>query len=263
MQNTDPAKELVDTLRLLSGADGRRGDDFLAFHFQQNPWSPEFFQILFEITKRIDLVRTIIKSLETDKETISLAIQRINSIQSAFSRESLNNPWQHVGYVALSDSNITPIQMLSAKIREQHRIPVLSIEEKNEILEMVAELEGWLNEHQIYEADFIRLAILEGIQVFRLRLVNLNWFGWHSTIESLRQLVSAYLIMSGMKPDPNINPIFEVMLQKTQKIFSEIFKKLKLIKEATETYDFYLKWYGAFYLTKNGVQSAQHLLTNN
>ena len=89
-------------------------------------------------------------------------------------------------------AHINPIKTLSYQIRQKVSYPKLDEDDRKELLAVVSELIEWLKEHQLKEQDFIRQAIVEGLEQFRFRLERFEWLGWGYTLGSLRDVVAAY-----------------------------------------------------------------------
>ena len=259
---TDPAKELAELCEKLSTNSGKRGDDHIAAMLGVEPWSREFYQIIFQIIERIDLISGILGKLEIDDDLKNDAGQNLRRIKSAFNRESLHSSWDARGRACLGRENTGPIKMLSVPVRAVVSYPKLSQAEIDDVLEQVEKLLVWLRDQQLKEHDFVRQSIIEGLEHFEFRLSRINWLGWGYTVEALREVVSAYLILQGMVPQVGNNPVEEVILKKLGGLLKNIYSYAKATKEGFEAADFFLRMYGAYSISTQATQDIAGLIAS-
>ena len=240
---TDPARELVDLCLSLSKSTNKRGDKFLSESFGVDAWSPEFFQIIFAISQRIEYVRSLVLTLNMDEDIKEDAIRHLSTIRQAFSPNGLNNQWDHAVKSFIDPVNVQPIKMLSSEIRKICPYPKLDDAERTELLEQVGELRSWLENFQLKEQDFIRAALLEGIKEFEFRLARLQWLGVGYTLQSLREVIAAYMALERGAPDLSAAPDADAILRKVKSITLKLFEKLNFAKDVVDTGDFVLKAY--------------------
>jgi len=205
---TDPARDLAEVCDRLSGSVHQTGDAYLAKHFAVQPWSREFFKIISSIIDQIELVRVLISQLDLDNDIMLDAIQHVDKIRLAFARDSLFNTWNNhnSGAFCLARENVQPIKMLSSQIRKKISYPKLSDDEVAKVLNDLSELKSWLKSHELEEKDFIREAILHGIEEFEFRLLHLGWVGWGYALESLKEVIGAYLALERGFEAPDAYP---------------------------------------------------------
>lgn len=249
---TDPARELVDLCTKLYSGVGTRGDTFLAEVFGVPAWSKEFYQIVFSIIERADYLVAIVNELPLDDDFKREAAAHVDAIKQAFGPSGLMNAWNQFGTRALAAENVQPIKMLAAMVRQKVSYPKLSTEEVTELLAEVDELLDWLMGHQTKEQDFIRQAILEGLHQFRFRLERVGWVGWGYTLDSLREVIGAYMALERGLPTKGADPVAEAILLKVGVLVKDFYEKTKFFKEAVETGDFMLRAYGAVSLLRQG-----------
>lgn len=261
-KNTDPARELVTICEKLQNATNKRGDAFVARQMTVNPWSIEFFSILFCISERVEFLATIIGELDLDDDYKEQAIQHVRSIQSAFDGDSMSTSWNGTGAMRLGVNHVQPLKMLSPLVRQKVCYPELSPEERDELLELVRELRGWLEMQQLPEQDFIRQAIIEGLKQLIFRLERLEWVGWGYTLDSLREVISAYFALSHGLPEQDVAPVAHAMLKKLTVFVKAFYEKANLTKGVYETGDFMLKAYGAIALLGHQPTNIAGLLTS-
>ena len=230
---TDPARELADICVKLHCHPDKRGDQHLADVFDVQPWSAEFFQIIFCIVERADFLIDLIGELDLDQDYKTEAVNHINLVKEAFSRDALAGPWKNAGYQHIAPANVQPIKMLSLAVRQLVQYPKLSDEEAHAILAEVNELTDWLDQHQTKENDFIRQALLDGLKQFRFRLERVGWLGWGYTLDSLREVIGAYLALERGMPEPGIDPVAEAALKKVSALVTGFYKKTKKIGRAS------------------------------
>ncbi len=259
---TDPARELVELCVALRESTQERGDKFLARRLGVNPWSAEFYQTVFTITRRIDDLAEIVNGLEMDDDFRKDAIGHLNTIRFAFSENGMVNQWQHSSDNFISPASVDPIKMLSMQVRKVSQYPKLSDNEAKDLVASVDDLSTWLNEHQLKEQDFIRQALIDGLDQFKFRLERIGWVGWGYTLQSLRDVISAYIALEHGTLDLNGAPDADATLRKTKALVLKVFEKIGAAKEFAETGDFMLRAYGATMLMLQGGQTISGLLTH-
>jgi len=261
---TDPAREIADLCTKLMTSDGNRqqqGSTVLAAAFNVEEWSSEFYQVIFAVSRNADKLIEIIQNLNLDPDTQSELVGDVEQIQQAFSRNGLVNQWQHTLNHYLTPSHVKPIKALSMQVRGLYAFPKLNADELDELLGEVDELLSWLNEHQLKDQDFIRQAIIEGLEHFRFRAERVGWVGWGYALQSLREVIGAYLALERGLPETGREPAAEAVLKKTAALVQAVYSKVDFAKSVMETGDFVLKAYGAFTLASQGPQGIKALLT--
>ena len=253
---TDPARELADVCANLAPQSEERGDNYLAKHFGVPAWSREFYQILFCITDRADFLISVVADLDLDDDFKADAVSHIAGVKEAFSINGMSNAWKNFGAPRVGSQNAQPIKMLSALVRQKIAYPKLSDEELDELVAEVDTLAGWLTDHQIKEQDFIRQAILDGLSHFRFRLARLRWVGWGYTLESLRDVIGAYMALERGIQEASVDPVAKALLKKVGAFVKEFYEKTKFARDVTETGDFMLRAYGAVSLIAHGSHIA-------
>lgn len=198
---TDPARELADVCeRLVSPGASQSGAALLAERFGVEEWSTEFYQMIFHIRGRIDHLTEIVAVLDIAPELREQAIGHAKQVQKAFSPEGLDNPWSHASTRFISPEHVGPLKFLLLAVGGSVSYPKLGEDERNEISGMVAELLAWLGEHQIKEHDFIRQNLIEGLAQFQFRFDRFQWLGWGYALQSLREVIGAYMMLKGSPP---------------------------------------------------------------
>lgn len=244
---TDPAKDYAALCEKIAPPNNIAGDEHLAGIFRVKPWSSEFYQIIFCIAQRAEHLAELIDQLDVDKDILSEAKTHVLRTKNAFNKASLSNAWQPNGGgpAHLTRENIQAIKMISPLVRRIAPLPKLDDSEISEVLTHVDELEGWLRNHQIKEQDFIRQAILDGLGEFKFRLERLRWVGWGYTLDSLKEVIGAYMALERTIV-PNKNPDAEAVLKKIRSFFEKFYAQAQFAKELADTGDFVLRLYGAF-----------------
>lgn len=120
----------------------------------------------------------------------------------------------------------------------------LTDQEITDIVIDIDQLLEWMHAHQLREQDFFRAAIIDGLILLRFRLVRLRWLGWSYTLVGLRDVIQAYLALSGSIVDQNQRPDGGAVLLKLSSFVSRIWKVARFAKEATETSTFMVEAYG-------------------
>lgn len=239
---TDPALELADLCDRLAVHSTDRGDIFLAAQFNVEPWTPEFFQIALSVVNRTVALKQLLVELRIKGAVAAGAQAHLSQIQKAFDLGSMSNQWAGGGYRYVTPQHSSPIRMLSAAIPEQYSYPKLSEDEANEVRQLVGRLLSWLRRLQLSERDFIRESLVEGLEQFQFRLDHLSWFGWGYSIQSLRDVILAYLTLE-RGTVPQDNPDAAAVLKRLSVLFRRVYKIATHGREATETYDWVIGCY--------------------
>jgi|JI10StandDraft_1071094.scaffolds.fasta_scaffold375151_2 hypothetical protein len=262
-KKTDPAAELAQLLDSLSGHSDVIGSQWLATKFGVEEWSLDFYQIIFSIIQRIEGIRGMLASLEGFEHLRSDIEGHLDALKLAFTTTGLQVAWVSYGANHVNRSNIQPLKMCSAFLRAHISYPDLSIEERDQVIYTVNDLLKWLLEHQLEENDFIRQAIIEGLEQFLFRIERLEWLGWGYSLESLKSVVMAYIALergfSGEATTPNTG----AALKKVGAGLKAVFEVVGVSKDIVERADFALKAYGVICLTLQGASIISGLLTNS
>lgn len=259
---TDPARELVEMLEMLQAPDSSStGAEYLANKFGVKAWSQDFHKIIAAIMDRLAQLSEIVSDLTLDDDFRSEMLAHINDIAVAFGPGAFQNAWRSYGIDRLSRQNLQPLKGLSGQVRQKIAYRKLSDGEIDELLTSVAELISWLKEHQIVEQDFIRQALIEGLEGLQFRLKRLKWVGWGYALEGLRDVIAAYMLLERQELKVNENPDAEAALRKVGALIKDVYGKLQTVKTVAETGDWILKAYGAATLVLQGTATIKGLLT--
>lgn len=258
---TDPARELSDLIRSLNLHPNKRFDEELAQIFGVEAWSSDFYQIIFTISFRIDELLTLIDSLPLDDDHKAETKEGLRTIQRAFGPNGLQNAFQYSQQNFLSPTQVQPLSTLSGLVRPIRPYSKLDDAEQAELLTMVDELIGWLEEHQLSEQDFIRQALIEGLKQLQFRLKRIKWLGWGYTLQGLRDVITAYFALERGLPQDGSNPPAQAMIKFVADFVRSFFEKAGFAKETIETGDFMLKAYGTVQLLIAGQTTIAGLLT--
>lgn len=239
---TDPALELAELCDRLAVSSNERGDLFLAKAFNVDPWSAEFFQIAQSIVNRTEAVEQLLVSINTKKAVVDGAKVHLARIRQAFDLSSLSSHWSQIGLAHVRSEHSSPIRMLSGAIPDAYGYPKLTTDEANDVIELVDQLLKWLRDAQLSEKDFIRESLIEGLEQFRFRMEHLQWFGWGYSIQSLRDVITAYLILErGL--NPKANPDVAAAAKKLCAALKKIFGYASTAKDVGDTGDWLLSCY--------------------
>lgn len=247
-KTTDPAAELAQLLDSLKGNANVRGGQYLAGNFSVEEESFEFYQIVFSIIQRIEGLRQLIEKLDGFEHLRSDMENHLQAIKGGFTSNSLQNPWDRWGNGHVNPTNIQPIKMASAFIRTQVSYPELSETERAEVVAIANEVLEWLRSHQIEDNDFIRQAIIDGLEAFVFRMERLKWLGWGYSVESLRSVVTAYFALERGFVDEAATPNTGAAVKKLSAGLRKIFEKVGVAKDIIDRADFMLKAYGTLML---------------
>lgn len=210
---------------------------------------------------RLAKLKVIIGDLTLDDDIRAEMVTHLTDISLAFGPSGFQNAWSSFSADKLSAKNVQPLKVLSGQVRQKIAYRKLAAEETNELIATVSELREWLEQHQLAEQDFIRQALIEGLENLTFRLSKLQWLGWGYTCDSLREVIAAYMLLERQGSNPINNPDAEAVLKKTASVIKQVYDKLQVVKTAAETGDWLLKAYGAATLVMQGTATVQGLLT--
>lgn len=254
---TDPAEELATVCKVLGQSSKLSGADWLARNFDTQPYSEGFYKVLFSIIDRAHGLKKIVSSLDETAHLSEQADRHLDGILNAFRPNHLGGTWSSGGASSLSDANVAPVMMLSASVRPHIRYPKLSDDERDEILKITEDLLSFLREHQLEKHDFIRQALIDGLEQFAFRLNRLKWLGWGYSLEALKDVIGAYLALERGFDAESDGQMIDATLRKVAGALKSIYSRAGTTKQAVETADFFLRAYGtaAIYInsTSGGV----------
>lgn len=259
---TDPARELSDLIRGLNLSANKPFDSELARNLGVDPWSSDFYQIVFTISARIDELIALTDELPLDEDHRVETKDNLRVIREAFGPNGLRNASSHARDHYLSSTQVGPLTALSGLVRSVRLYPKLDDDEQAELLAMIDELIIWLFEHQLSEQDFIRQALLDGLHQLRFRLERIKWLGWGYTLQGLRDVIAAYFALERGFPQNGSNPPAQAMLKLVGEFTQNFLKKAGFAKETIELGDFMLKAYGTVQLLLAGQTTVVGLLTH-
>lgn len=248
---TDPAHEFATLCTLIRPPSPKSGVEHLANIFKVEQHSHEFYEIIFSIIDRAWSLKSMLTQIDNAAHVAPIFERHIDNTLNAFRLTHLPGEWRSHGAPFLEDQNVSPIFALSAIIRPVISYPSLSDEERASLSEEVGTLIGWLEGHQIGEMDFIRQALIDGLHQFQFRLDRLNWLGWGYTLQSLRDVIGAYMALErGI--DGNVeNTTIEAMKLKVWEGIQKIYSSVGVAKDVYERGDFILRAYGAASIVAN------------
>lgn len=260
---TDPARELVELCEALYPLQGRHllGEDHCAKIFEVEVWSKQFYQIIFTVSERIELVASLIGELEIDLDYRDEIVAHVRDILSAFKGGALRDHWEAEGQACVGPKNVQPLKAVSGLVRTKVSYKKLSDDEVRDTLNQVGHLLQWLRDHQLSERDFLRQALIDGLDQFVFRLEKVKWLGWGYALESLREVISAYVMLERSGVTPEINPDAAVMLKFVRDTLRSIHERVQVAKGAYESGEFLLKLYGAGALWNQAKPVVTGLLT--
>ena len=261
MALTDPAKELAQTLALLAAQPNQPVAAKIAAESNVEPWTPDFFRILFEITNRIDLVVQKISELPMDDDTRADALSSIRDIRAVFNDPSILGQQNAQIRGRITGSNATVLKMLSMMIREKVSYPLLTEEQRDEILRETNDLREWLSDIQSEEKDFVRQALIEGLDSFIFRLERLEWLGHGYILDGLKEVIHAYLSVQGARvSDEGGAELQDAILARSKGAITRVLQVFDLAKENVDRADWALRAYGAVSALADGSTTVTALI---
>jgi len=259
---TDPARELADLCQsLYANQNAHKGADYLSDKFDVQPWSRDFYLVIFAILDRMKMVEALIDELGLDEDHKDEAVNHIRALAQAFDSGSMMRSWYDNGSTHLAPVNVQPLKMLSGMVRQRISYPKLAAEDVTLSLGEVDTLLEWLYEHQLAEHDFIRQALIEGLEQFSFRLGKLQWLGYGYTVASLREVISAYMALERSVTDLQARPDADAMMKKTAGVIRSVYERITIAKGAVETGDFMLKAYSTVALAVTAYPGIAGLLS--
>ena len=261
MALTDPAKELAETLARLASEPSTQVTQKISIDAKVKAWSPGFFRILFEILNRINLVESKVSDLPLDEDVKQDAMESIAVIRSVFSDPNVLSQTTTQIRPRITGSNATVLKMLSMMIREKVSYPLLDNEQREEVLKEVSALREWLAEVQSDEKDFIRAALIEGLDNFSFRMERLAWFGHGYALDGLKEVIRAYLSLQGAQAiDPSGSELQDAILAKGKATILRVLQTFDLAKDNADRADWALRAYGAVSALADGSSTVTGLL---
>lgn len=251
--------ELASLCDSLAYGNDVTGYDHLAQKFNVDPWSLDFYQIIFCIVERANLIKDLINKMPESSHVADDIKIHIDDLLVGFQPRSMNSSWNSIGSKHINAKNIQPIKMLSAFMRTKYSYPELDSEEISEVLDLVEELIDWLKKHQLSENDFIRESLISGLSSFHFRLDRLSWLGWAYTVASLRDVIGAYLALE--RGIPNSDPQAAAIIRKVGAGIKRIYEYVGVANDITDRADFLLKAYGLASLSIDTHSEVVKLLT--
>lgn len=262
MAFTDPAKELAETLALIASDPNESVVSRITMRAGVSSWSPEFFRILFEIMNRLELVGRHVRELPLDEDVRWDALESVEAIKKVFSDPHILN--QNCANIrpVITGANATVLKMLSAQIRERVSYPLLSEDDREEVLKEITELRGWLAELQSDHQDFIRQALIEGLDGLIFRMERLQWFGHGYALDGLKEVLQAYLSLQGAQlGTQDGDELQRAILAKARGTLIRVLSIFDLAKDHSDRADWALRAYGAVSAIADGSGTIAGLLT--
>lgn len=238
---TDPARELAELCTRLQAQSQEKGESFLANAFGVEVWSREFYQIVFTISERCAHLQDIVSTLDIDADYKDELIRHVERIRSAFAATSMRSTWTGHGMERIGPIHVGPLKAISGSVRQIVSYPKLSDDEIAELEDQVSALIDWLEGRELSQADFARQAMIEGLTHFRFRLQRLQWLGWGYTLDSLQDVLTAYMLLERAQENPKPDPKSAAVLKRVGTVVKGIYEKVHATKNVAETADWVLK----------------------
>jgi hypothetical protein len=118
----------------------------------------------------------------------------------------------------------------------------------------VDQLLEWLRGYQLEDQDFIRQIIIDGLEAFRVRLKHLGWLGWGYTVQSLQEVLTAYMVIE--RQQPFASPSMEALYKKTTAFLKKTAQTITSAKAVVEATRFSLEFYAVLAATQHGAPAA-------
>ena len=147
----------------------------------------------------------------------------------------MSSPWTSIGFPSVAATNVQPLKGVVAQVRACVSYKRLTPAEIDEVRAEISTLREWLAEHQLVENDFIRQLLIEGADRFAFRLERLQWLGWGYTIDGLKSIVTAYMLLDREDLSAAKDPAASAMLVKVGAAVVRVYEKMGAVKTGTET----------------------------
>lgn len=245
---TDPAREVLDLCKhlVVHASSSEPVHRSLARALGVREWSSDLFLVIDIINARIDELRKAIEGLSLEADLLAEADKEIKAIAAVFTHEYMNNNnMVSAKNSNFAESSLKTLRLLAPQIRTIISYPYIGEGEREEISADIRTLVEWLSNHQLRENDFIRAALIDGLNQALFRLEKMHFFGWAYTAASLKPVITAYMALERMNPNKANNPDVEIVLKKVRALCLSLYERMKLGKEAAEVGDFVLRLYGA------------------
>ena len=235
-ERSNLAIDLAELCQRLAHPSELSGGVFLAGHFEVEPYSPAFFEILAVITAATCQLESALVASELHPSAVPITKAHLQAVRAAFNSAGLAGNWSNHGAPSLAASHSDPILTLSGALAlMDYNKP--SSEEVASIIADANELLGWLEEHEIEESDFIRLCIIDGLKRFIFRMEKIGWLGWPHAVECLQEIIGAYLaIERGF--DPELHPKTGALMRKVLVKLRQSFELVTGTREAADNVTF-------------------------
>lgn len=238
-----------------------RGDAYLAKKFGTTAWSPDFYKLLSGIILQSVKLNTLFERTDLSNDLKRRAIKHNNNTIRAFSASALTSKWatSGMGMKALSKENTTAIAFCADHVGKISSYKKLKDDEIASLMANIGDLTTWLAEHEKFEADFIRQALIEGLSELEFRLKYVEWLGWSYASESLREVVSAYMALDrGIPPDAR-DPQLEALFLKMNGFLSRTWDVLGTTRDGFDRIDVAVRIYALAHMVSD-VQTISGLL---
>ena len=197
---TDPARELGEISKRLTGGGDAKGAKYLATAFEVEPWSTDFFKIVACILERTDLVEMIVRQSNMDDDHKENAVEELDGFRTAFAGTSLSGSWNTGGHgLTLMQRHGRAIQFLSPIVRQVISYPQLTESEAEELITLI---DRYLDEVALAdeEPEFIRRAITDGLRQFQFQLRHMGWMGAGYALAAFREVMLIYEFVHRQHP---------------------------------------------------------------
>jgi len=218
------------------------------------PHSTTFHEIIHTIHARADLLTSIFDRLPVDDADRTELQRDLAQIKSSFSGNIYRMKWQQLCDGHLKAEYVRGVAAVSPLVKTVCQYPKLSNDEVNDLLSSVDQLLEWLRGYQLEDQDFIRQIIIDGLEAFRVRLKHLGWLGWGYTVQSLQEVLTAYMVIE--RQQPFASPSMEARYKKTTAFLKKTAQTITSAKAVVEATRFSLEFYAVLAATQHGAPAA-------
>jgi hypothetical protein len=219
-------------------------DAVLANVFNVEPWSSEFFEIVFIVTDKIELLIKILSSEYYEKKLNALSrpkyINNLNLIKSMFDKNGIYSNWNSIIVNILTENTIDSVLAVSDSLNDSDKIFKLTHSEIFSLISMSDKIKSQLLKMENSKNKFFVDSIMVGLEKFLFRLDRIGYLGIVSTLESFSELLKQIIILENICTNSSENLIFDRnVIEKISTTFKGMAQLLIKGKEVGETVIFY------------------------
>lgn len=235
---TDPAKDYAELLLRLQGLPrGRPGFVTLAEAFNVEAGSSTYYWIISKILFRGDLLKDVYQEFpDIDGDLRQELLSFVSRTQNMLKIDALQNDWNYASTNFLTAESISAIRTSSTFIRQKIRYNSLSEYYIKDTLVSAINLISEMTAVRFSDDDYIRVALISGLQDLCRSLNHFEWAGIHQTWSAYEKLASAKVLLdlSAIR-EPSVDKMREETVTKVNTFFGKSWAFASAVSEGWET----------------------------